>query len=138
MRSRLGDWGYTGASLADNEVRGLWEEVGSLPPAVRQLRLDPTTYPAYRDTIRKGALDPRPSIRAIERVAEAGPRHLDAATARAERTLAAMRARGLGVIRGSELSREDRHEVLGLLDDQSLRLQELLAREVSKARGVPE
>jgi hypothetical protein len=138
MRGRLEGWGYTGPPISDSEVRRLWEEVGNLPPAVRRLRLDPTSYPEYRRVIRRTVLELRPSIRAIERVGEAGPRHVDAATARAERTIAALRARGERVIRGSDLSPADRREMLDLLDDQCIRLHGLLGREVTRLRTVGE
>lgn len=134
MRKRLEGWGYSGSRLTDVEVRRLWTEVASLPLSVRRLRLDPTSYPAYRGSIERRVFDFEACLRAIERLAEAGPRHLEKAISRAERVIATTATRRCRLIEASELEPNDRREIMVRLDDQHVRLWQLLRREAAKAQ----
>ena len=134
MRARLAQWGYLGPALSDADARRLWDEAASLPPLVRRLRVDPATYPEYRRSIEEQSFDFAISLRAIERIGEAGARHIETAIASAERIVATAHAERQRRIRQSELKLDHRHEVLDRLHDQQLRLLELLRREVVKRR----
>ena len=133
MRARLAQRGYRGPALSDADARRLWEETASLPRLVRRLRLDPASYPEYRRSIRKQSFDFGPSLLAIERIGEAGARHVETAIARAERSVATAHAKKQRLIRQSELKLDDRYEVLDRLHDQQLRLLELLRCEAVEA-----